>query len=276
MRAMLLQPFYFPWAGMFDMMSRCDLFVFYDDAQFVRGSWQSRNRILSPQGVKWLSVAIDRSGHVGTAIRDMRVNDREGWRTKHLNQLREAYRKTPHFDLVYPEVETLLAQDSDRLVDFSTGSVLLCARLLGIATPVACASTFDVGPCRGEEKVIALMRAAGADCYYDGASGVELYAPERFAAAGLALRFHAYEHPVYEQGDSLREHAALAKAGTAAAPDIQDAPDAPDTPDAQGAPDTTGAGGARPFTPYLSVLDLLFRTGPQALDILRSGNREVA
>lgn len=70
--------------------------------------------------------------------------------------------------------------------------------------------------------------------------------------------------PVYEQGDSLREHAALAKAGSAAAPDVQ------------GTPDTTGTGGARPFTPYLSVLDLLFRTGPQALDILRSGNREVA
>lgn len=243
MRGMLLQPFYFPWAGMFDMMSRCDLFMFYDDAQFVRGSWQSRNRILSPQGVKWLSVAIDRSGHVGTAIRDMRVNDREGWRERHLNQLREAYRKAPYFDLVYPGVQKLLRTDTDRLVDFSTGSVLLCARLLGIDTPVAYASALPVGDCRGEQKVMALMRAAGVDCYYDGASGVELYSPERFAAAGLALRFHAYEHPAYRQAPPRED------GRTSAAP---------------------------PFVPYLSVLDLLFREGPAARNILRSGNREVA
>jgi len=96
---MLLQPFYFPWIGLFNMMSLCDTFIFYDDAQYSRDSrsgWDARNRIKTPYGVKWISISIDRHYKLGRPICEIKVNQQVKWRERQLNQLREAYKKAPY------------------------------------------------------------------------------------------------------------------------------------------------------------------------------------
>ena len=40
------QPTYLPWVGYFALIDSCKKFVFLDDVQFDRRSWQQRNRIL--------------------------------------------------------------------------------------------------------------------------------------------------------------------------------------------------------------------------------------
>ena len=42
----IMQPTYLPWSGYFDLASQSDVFIFLDDVQFERRSWQTRNRIL--------------------------------------------------------------------------------------------------------------------------------------------------------------------------------------------------------------------------------------
>ena len=42
----IMQPYFFPYIGYFQLMKAVDCFVFYDDAQFMKGGWVNRNRIL--------------------------------------------------------------------------------------------------------------------------------------------------------------------------------------------------------------------------------------
>ncbi|HDM77644.1 MAG TPA: hypothetical protein ENG51_14410, partial [Deltaproteobacteria bacterium] len=58
MRGVILQPGYLPWLGFFDQMAWADVFVLYDDVQFTKRDWRSRNRIRTANGVTWLTVPI--------------------------------------------------------------------------------------------------------------------------------------------------------------------------------------------------------------------------
>ena len=45
MRVVIMQPYYLPYRGYFDLLAKADLFVVYDDVQYRHRFWQSRNRL---------------------------------------------------------------------------------------------------------------------------------------------------------------------------------------------------------------------------------------
>ena len=56
------QPTYLPWVGYFALIDSCKKFVFLDDVQFDRRSWQQRNRILINQKINYLTLPIKKKG----------------------------------------------------------------------------------------------------------------------------------------------------------------------------------------------------------------------
>jgi hypothetical protein len=62
MKCVILQPSYIPWRGYFDQILRADLFVFYDDVQYDTRGWRNRNRIKTPDGSQWLTIPVNAHG----------------------------------------------------------------------------------------------------------------------------------------------------------------------------------------------------------------------
>lgn len=62
MNVVILQPSYIPWRGYFDQIRRADLFIFYDDVQYDKRGWRNRNQIKTPQGKKWLTIPVHSRG----------------------------------------------------------------------------------------------------------------------------------------------------------------------------------------------------------------------
>ena len=58
MKVVILQPSYVPWRGYFDQIDRADLFVFYDDVQYDKRGWRNRNQIKTPHGKQWLTIPV--------------------------------------------------------------------------------------------------------------------------------------------------------------------------------------------------------------------------
>jgi len=54
----ILQPSYIPWRGYFDQIRRADLFVFYDDVQYDKRGWRNRNQIKTLHGKQWLTIPV--------------------------------------------------------------------------------------------------------------------------------------------------------------------------------------------------------------------------
>ena len=57
----IMQPTFLPWMGYFSMMSKVDLFVYFDDVQLAKRSWQVRNRIKTQNGELFLNIPIKKS-----------------------------------------------------------------------------------------------------------------------------------------------------------------------------------------------------------------------
>jgi hypothetical protein len=62
MNVVILQPSYIPWRGVFDQINRSDLFVFYDDVQYDKRGWRNRNQIKTTHGKQWLTIPVYSKG----------------------------------------------------------------------------------------------------------------------------------------------------------------------------------------------------------------------
>lgn len=196
----ILQSCYVPWKGYFDLMSRCDEFVFYDDTQFTKRDWRSRNRIKTAQGVQWLTIPVETKGKFDQLINQTRVSDR-GWAERHWDSIRHAYRRAAHFDDQQDWLRRLYetAGVHELLSDINLSMTSEIAKSLGIKTRLSRSESYP-GKGRKSARLIEICRAAGADTYLSGPSAQDYIDLEAFAAAGIAVQYFSYQgYPEYPQ-----------------------------------------------------------------------------
>lgn len=62
MNVAVLQPSYIPWRGYFHQILKSDLFIFYDDVQYDKHGWRNRNRIKTVNGTQWMTIPVLTAG----------------------------------------------------------------------------------------------------------------------------------------------------------------------------------------------------------------------
>jgi hypothetical protein len=194
----ILQPGYLPWLGFFDQMRQADVFVYYDDVQYDTHGWRNRNRIKTQHGPAWLTVPVRHRGLGTPRILDVEIDGRTPWARKHLSGIRQAYARAPYLAQFYPRLETVLARPWTRLVDLDLAVTALLAEAIGVAPAVARSSALGIGGERSE-RLLAICRHFGATTYLSGSAARSYLDVELFAAAGIAVAWQDYAHPVYPQ-----------------------------------------------------------------------------
>lgn len=71
MKVAVLQSNYIPWKGYFDIIASVDEFIFYDEMQYTKNDWRNRNKIKTPNGLHWLSIPVATKGHLTQDVRIM-------------------------------------------------------------------------------------------------------------------------------------------------------------------------------------------------------------
>jgi hypothetical protein len=235
MHTSVLQPTYLPWLGYFEMIDAAEQFIVLDHVQFDSNSWQTRNRILGPNGVIMLSVPVLSDGTRNVPITGKRIDYKQGWVRKHLGSIETAYRKAPFFAEYIEGMRTILASQPEMLVDLTLPLIRYIADCLGIETPFRRSSQIvkeDQSQLDKTGRFLSLCQQAGATLLFEGASGAAFLDTGRFADSGIEVVFQNYQHPVYRQL-------------------------------------------WQPFTPNMSAIDLLFNYGKESLAILRTGLRRL-
>lgn len=200
-KVVVLQSSYLPWKGFFDLLHDADLFVFYDDVQFSKGSWRNRNRIKTPRGLEWLSIPV--GPRESRLICEVPLPEDPGWAARHWRAIQTHYGEAPHFDVCRP----LLEEAYREAPGFATLSRLnrhlierIAIDLLGLSTAFADSRDFQLAG-RKQERLLDLLRQVGAGTYISGPSARSYIEPERFAAAGIELVWKDYsgypEHPQF-------------------------------------------------------------------------------
>ena len=148
----IMQPTYNPWLGYFDLIDRVDTFVFLDNVQVVKRSWQVRNRIKTPKGELFLTIPIRRPKGQKTKLNEALIDDTQPWREKHIKTIEFYYRKSPYFDEIFPFVVELIEYPTQILSEFNINFITRVAKKIGIAAKFVKAS--DLEPLEGKKDVL--------------------------------------------------------------------------------------------------------------------------
>lgn len=217
-RLAIMQPYFFPYVGYFQLIHHADLFLLYGNVSFRKKSWITRNRLRQPGRSDPVVVHCPiRSASSEAPINTLYLDEQSGWRRQLLRRLAHDYRRRPHFEATYALLESLLATPEERLAHFHAHCLRGMASHIGLRTPILFEDAAhaeleaalaehpaDARPDRKTQRVIQLCRALEADAYLNPEGGARLYGDDDFRQAGLALSFLQSRVPAYEQGEPDR------------------------------------------------------------------------
>lgn len=188
MKVGIMQPYFFPYAGYFQLIQATDVFVVYDNIEYTKKGWINRNRISGRQGDKTITLPI------AAASDTLMIRDREIATAfqvnKLLNKLRETYRKAPHFESAFNLVTDIISQGQKNLFEYLFTQLTEICAFLELDAELKVSSSIDADHAlKKEERVLSICSALGATRYINAIGGVELYSEQRFEEAGIELRF---------------------------------------------------------------------------------------
>lgn len=226
MKVVVLQSNYLPWKGYFDLISKADLFIFYDDVQFTKNDWRNRNKIKTPRGAEWISIPC------GTDLKRL-INEVEiakpDWQQDHWNRIKLNYSTAPFYKLYAGFLEAFyLGTTWTNLSKLNQYLIVSFARqYLGLKTEFMNSTEYKISGAR-QDRLIDLLKKSGATEYISGPAAKAYISVEAFDQAGIKLTWMDYaNYPEYNQLFPPFDHA-------------------------------------------VSIIDVLFNTGPEAIRYIRS------
>jgi hypothetical protein len=198
MKLAIMQPYFLPYIGYFQLINAVDLFVVYDNIKYTKKGWINRNRYLCSSGEAFFSVPLKKDSDEKTVV-ERRIAESFD-RKKMFLRFREAYRKAPCFSSTIQLVESVINYSNDNLFAFIRYSIGCVCTHLAIPTRLVTSSEVPIDhSLKAEDKVLALCRELKADRYINAIGGVELYSKERFAREGIELQFIKSDPVEYRQ-----------------------------------------------------------------------------
>ena len=196
MRVAIHQPQFLPWLGYLDKVQQADCFVMLDNVQFKKNEWQNRNQIRTCKGSQWLTVPILHS--FGQLICDVRINNTDHWKRKHLAALKTHYEGAPFFSQYFLELQEIYSKEWQKLSDFNVMILQWLLGHFGIVTPIQLSSDMNLRK-QPTERLIDICRTVGATTYLAG-QGAQAYMDMRkFEFSGFNLEIQEFEPQVYPQ-----------------------------------------------------------------------------
>jgi hypothetical protein len=196
------QPNFLPWLGYFDKITRADVFILMDNAQFPKtgGTWINRVRMLIGGKPTWLTVPIVRSYHGVRRICDIEIDGRQPWRVRLLKTIQSNYARAPYFSTVLPMIEWLVNVETASLAEYNIQSIRCLAEALGLRTAKLVLGTSLQVDGRATDLLIAMTKAVGGTAYLCGGGAEGYQEDETFASHDIELVYQHFRHPVYPQG----------------------------------------------------------------------------
>ncbi|MBF0282572.1 MAG: WbqC family protein [Zetaproteobacteria bacterium] len=196
----VMQPTFLPWAGYFNLMAQADVFVFLDDVQLEKQSWQTRNRLLSNGNVQWVSATI-RHVQLSQTIAETQTLIDVRWSKKLMRGFSQNYSKHPYYDAALEIMNSLADHANGTLAGLNEAVIRHVAMRLGISTPMYRASDLNIAGVRSN-RLIAFCEHFEANEYISPVGSADYLDEDGFSEkASAKLRFQDYTPlPYFQKG----------------------------------------------------------------------------
>ncbi len=197
MKTAIMQPYFLPYVGYFQLIDSVDLFIVYDNIKYTKKGWINRNRMLrNGQDVVFSLPLKHDSDSLDVRDRELAMDYRPD---KLLNEIAGAYRRAPYYAQTFPVIEEIVRFEERNLYCFLHHSIVRICEHLAIDTEIRRSSDIAADHAlKGQDRVLAMCRAVGTSVYINAIGGLELYSREEFLRRGVALKFvrsSPFEYP---------------------------------------------------------------------------------
>jgi hypothetical protein len=201
MKLGIMQPYFFPYIGYFDLIYQTDNWIVFDTVQFIRHGWVNRNRILHPnEGWQYIIVPVQKHDQK-TAIKDIYFAKDSGWREKMLGQCLHYKKKSPFYNAVLNIISDCLCYQGGSLNDLNARCLKIVCDYLEIPYQYSLFSqmSLDLGDIQEPgDWALRISQALGADEYINPPGGVILFDRSKFETAGIKLTIQEPVNFVYD------------------------------------------------------------------------------
>ncbi len=200
MRIGIMQPYFLPYIGYFQLIDFCDIFVLYDEIEYSKRGWISRNRIQINGEAKVFSLHIEKSSDF-MQIKEKHLAQSFD-RKKLLRQFDGAYRKSKYWDQARVTLEEIIFYEDNNLHSYIENSIMQICAYIGIETKISRSSDIEAkNSLQGEDRVLSICKAVKGLDYINPIGGIDLYDINRFKNHGINLKFLRSKLSPYDQGE---------------------------------------------------------------------------
>lgn len=196
MKLGIMQPYFMPYIGYFQLMKAVDKYVVYDDVNYIKGGWANRNHILINGEKEMFTVTLQKASQ-NKLFNEIVIGDDF---KKLMKTLQMNYSRAINFDQTMVLMERIISFPNKQLAVFIANSFREILSYLSVETEILMSSEIPKdNSLRGKDKILQICEILGADTYYNAVGGKNLYDQEEFREHGITLNFVDSLPQVYSQ-----------------------------------------------------------------------------
>ena len=199
MKIGIMQPYFFPYIGYFQLLNMVDKYVVYDTASFSNIKWGFRNRILINGAPAFFRVMTLKASQ-NKQFNEIKISPDIEIKKRNIQTLKCSYGKAPHFSEVMPMLERFVFTEHDNLAEYNVAAIRMICSYLGIDTEIHLFSELDSDKALTRQfRIYDVCKVLGGDEYINAIGGMELYDFEEFRENGIELAFLKTDDIAYPQ-----------------------------------------------------------------------------
>lgn len=204
MKVAIMQPYFMPYIGYFQLINAVDKFVIYDDVNFIKRGWVNRNQLLINSGAKLFSVPIEKLSQ-NKLIMESKLSNYSKWSKRFYSTIEYNYKKSPHFDSAYVLIKKVMDIEYSSISELNIASIKIISKYLNISTSFELSSE-KYSQTKGLEKsdrLIEISKLNKADSYINPLGGLDIYNKNYFKKYGVELFFirnNIVPYPQFQAG----------------------------------------------------------------------------
>lgn len=196
MKIGIMQPYFMPYLGYFQLMSYVDKYVVYDDVNYIKGGFVNRNFILSNGTKQQININLKDSSP-NKKFNEIYISD-------NFKKLKKTIQFNYNSAINYSDISFLLDEifscEEKLLSNFLLNSYQKIFDYLGIKKNIILSSNLENDKeLKGVDKVIDICKLLDGDSYINAIGGKDLYEKKLFEKNSLNLYFLESNNICYKQ-----------------------------------------------------------------------------
>lgn len=201
MKLAIMQPYFMPYIGYFQLIKAVDKFIIYDDVTYIKQGWINRNQLLINGESKKFTIPVS-NGSSNTLIKDVVISNLafDKWKITFYKTLMSSYGRAPYYNNVLDLMDKIINSSTNYISELAVNGIEEVLKYLNISCDISLSSkVYDNTKLMGQDRVLDICKKESAKTYINPIGGQTLYSHERFHQNGVELFFIMSKEFKYQQ-----------------------------------------------------------------------------